>query len=127
MSQDNIIGKFIKNYNCLDNDKMRGSSRKKCIGNMADEINSNPKAKIKIFREKLQVSPNWTRIFIVQHKMTKTETSLNWNIVQHSYQTQNILFASRRSFEYYINLFIYQNSRRRICFPTFYPSIFPCG
>ena len=87
----------------------------------------NPKAKMKIFREKLQVSPHWTCNFIVQHKMTKTETPLNWNIVQHSFQAQNILFASRRSFGYYINLFIYQNSRRRICFPTFYPSIFPCG
>ena len=98
---------------------------KKCIGNMADEINSNPKAKIKIFREKLQVSPHWTRIFILQHKMTKTETSLNWNIVQHSYQTQNILFASRRSLsitlicsfikilgeEYVFQLFTHQFSR----------------
>ena len=28
MSQENIIGKFIKNYNCPDNAKMRGSSRK---------------------------------------------------------------------------------------------------
>ena len=32
MSQENIIGKFIKNYNCPDNDKMRGSSRKSVLG-----------------------------------------------------------------------------------------------